>query len=137
MDSNRMMVLPPAAHRFICVAKPFTHKLIMTKKRIIIMIISLWVIPTIFNITLNSNVHTTYIPSLGSCVPIRDDIELDFLLMLAVFITSSVLTIISAVYLRHKIIHVEAYICELHRFGMDRRKLNKSQRLKELLTERP
>jgi len=99
------------------------------------MIISLWAIPTVFYVTPSSNVRTTYVPSLGSCAPLRDGFELDFILIMAVYLTFSLLTITSAVYLRHKIIHIKAYICELQRCGMDKGKLSKSQRLKELLKE--
>jgi len=99
------------------------------------MIISLWAIPTVYYVTPSSYVRTTYVPSLGSCVPLRDGFELGYTLMMAVYLTSSLLTIASAVYLCHKIIHIKAYISELHRCGMDKGKLSKSQRLKELLKE--
>ena len=132
--STRMMILPPAAHRFICIAKPFTHKLIMTKRRIIMMIVALWVISTIPSIIIfNSDIRLVYVPSLGSCTTVIKGLDLGTLLLAIVYVTSVILTIISAVYLRHKIIHVKAYIRELHQFGMDRGKLNKSQKLKELL----
>ena len=55
--------------------------------------------------------------------------------LLIVYGSPFLLVTISAVYLRHKIMHVKAYIHELHQYGMDRSKLSKSQRLKELLTE--
>ena len=133
--STRMMILPPAAHRFICVARPFTHKSIMTKKRIIMMIVVLWVIPIVPRILLGSNGPVVYIPSLGGCATVASGIEIGVLIAMLGYASSFVLTITSAIYLRHKIIHVKAYIRELHRCGMERGKLSKSQRLKELLTE--
>ena len=133
--STQMMVLPPAVHRLICVARPFTHKLIMTKRRIIMMIVVLWVTTIVPFITLWRDDRKVYIPSLGTCATADNGIELGTLLVLLGYISSLVLTITSAVYLRHKMINLKAYIRELHRCGMDRGKLNNSQRLKELLKE--
>ena len=136
---SRMMVLPPAVHRFVCVAQPFTHHRILTKRRIILMIIILWAIPMIFNIPLVGNIHAVFIPSLGSCTVVRNSLSLGYLLTLIVFVfgyISSVLLItISAIYLRYKIIHVKAYIHDLKQSGSAQRKLNRSERLKELLSE--
>ena len=115
--SARMMILPPAVHRFICVARPFTHKLIMTKRRIIMMIVVLWAVPTIIYVALGSNTRAVYVPSLGDCATLNSIVELGRLLLLITDISSFLLIITSAVYLHHKIIHTKAYIRELHQFG--------------------
>jgi len=138
---SRLMILPPAVHRFVCVARPFTHQRVLTKTRIILMIVALWAIPVIFLTPLVSSVEfrTVYVPSLGSCAVVRNGLSLSYLPTLVGFVfsyVSSVLLItISAVYLRHKIIHVRAYVRDLQQNGSAQRKLNRSQRLKELLTE--
>ena len=133
--SSRMMILPPAVHRFICVARPFTHHIILTKRRIILMIVALWAIPTIPFVVLGSSIRTAQIPSLGSYVVIHSDLQFGVFLALTGYVLSFLLTIISAVYLRHKIIHIKAYIRDLQQSDSNRRKLNRSQRLKELLSE--
>ena len=133
--STRMMILPPAAHRFICVARPFTHNLIMTKRKIILMIVALWAITMVPYFVLRRVSVTVFIPSLGTCASVSNGVELGGLLALAGYVTSFVLTIISGVYLRHKFIHIKAHIRHLHQCGIDQRKLNKSQKLKELLRE--
>jgi len=133
--STRMMILPPAAYRFICVARPFTHSRILTKRRIIIMIIALWVITIVPFVALRREGRMVYIPSLGACAIVNGSVELGNLLALLGYVVSSLLTIASGVYLRHKILQVNAYIRELHQCGMDRGKLTKFQSLKELLTE--
>ena len=129
-----MMILPPAVHRFISVAQPFTHHSIMTMRRIILMIIVLWAIPTVLYISLGTKIRAVYVPSLGGCA-ILSNLEFIPLFILIIYGSPFLLVTISAVYLRHKIIHVKAYIRDLHQYGMDRSKLSKSQRLKELLTE--
>jgi len=137
--ASRLMILPPAVHRFVSVARPFTHHKILTKRRIILMIIALWAIPTMVFIPLVGNFRTVNVPSLGSCVRINNSTSLGSLLTLISFvfgyISSILLITISAVYLRHKIIHVKTYVHDLQQSGSAQRKLNKSQRLKELLTE--
>jgi len=134
--STRLMILPPAVHRFVCVARPFTHHRILTKRRIVLMIIALWAFPAIIRFVPQvGNIHMVYIPSLGSCAVVSNGQELRVLLSVISYILSVLLTVISVVYLHHKIIHVKAYIRDLQRSGLDRSKLTKSQRLKELLTE--
>ena len=133
--SSRMMILPPAAHRFICVARPFTHKLIMTKRRIIMMIVVLWVITVVPYVLLRQDGGKVYIPSLGTCATVNNGLELGGLFVFLGYVSSFVLMFASAVYLRHQIIQVKAYISEQRQSGNGQRKLNKSQRLKEQLTE--
>ena len=99
------------------------------------MIVALWAIPIIPSILLGSNIHTVNIPSLGSCATVRDKLDLSILLSLISYMLSFLLASISAVYLRHKIILVNAYIRDLQRCGSAQRKLNKSERLRELLSE--
>ena len=103
------------------------------------MIVALWAIPMIVLTPLVGNIHTVYVPSLGSCAMIQKSVNLSFLSNLISYVFSYVssvlLIIISAVYLRHKIIHVKSYVRNLHQSDSAQRKLNKSQRLKELLTE--
>jgi len=138
---SRMMLLPPAVHRFVCVARPFTHHRVLTKRRIILMIIALWVIPVIILTPMVGDIEsrTVYVPSLGSCTVVRNSLSFSYLLTLISFVFSYVSSVlfmtISAVYLHHKIINVRAYIRDLQQSGLAQRKLNKSQRLKELLTE--
>ena len=62
-------------------------------------------------------------------------LQLSALIAMICYGSSFVLTIVSAVYLRHKIIHLKAYIRVQHQCNMDRENLSKSQRLKELLIE--
>jgi len=133
--STRMMILPPAFHRFVCVARPFSHHKILTKRRIILMIIVLWAIPMILFIPLVGNIRTVYVPSLGTCAEVDGSARVGSILSLVVYISSFLLIISSAVYLWHKIIHVKAYIRGLKENGSAQKKLNKSERLKELLTE--
>jgi len=66
---------------------------------------------------------------------VQNGLDLGSFLVVISLAVSFLLNIISAVYLRHKIIHVKAYIRELQQSGLAPRKLNRSQRLKELLTE--
>jgi len=133
--SNRMMILPPAVHRFVNVARPFSHHRILTKRRIILMIVVLWTIPVILHIPLVLTIHTVYIPSLGACAAIGGSAMIGSLVSLVVYILTFLLIIFSSLYLRHKIIHVKTYIRDLQESGTPERKLSKSQRLKELLTE--
>ena len=93
------------------------------------MIVVLWIIPTIIYAALGSNTRAVYVPSLGDCATLNSIVELGRLLLLITDISSFLLVITSAVYLRHKIIYAKAYIRELHQFGTDRRKLNKSQQI--------
>jgi len=76
----------------------------------------------------NSDIRLVYIPSLGSCTTVIEDLDLGALLSAIVYIISVILTVISTVNLCHKIIRVKGY--KLHQCNMDR---VKSQRLKELI----
>jgi len=133
--STRMMILPPAVHCFVCVARPFTHHRILTKRRIIVMIIALWAVPIIPSIPLGTNFRIIYIPAVGSCAVAQNGLDFGSFLVVVSLVISFLLTIIFVVYLRHKIIYVKAYIRDLQQSGLAQRKLNKSERLKELLSE--
>jgi len=85
------------------------------------------------NRSVPGNLHMVHVPSLGDCaIILNGTAELGPLLLVSAHVLSFLLVIISAVYLFHKIIHVKAYT---RQSGLDQRKLNRSQGLKELLTE--
>ena len=81
-------------------------------------------------------VEHTYVPSLGTFAAVGGSAMVNSLLPLFIYISSFLFVISYAVYLWHKIIQVKSIYprFENERF-CTQRKLNKSERLKELLTE--
>ena len=66
---SRLMVVPLAVYRFVCIAWPFSYKRIVTKRRMITMIIFFWVSETV--IVYAVDYHPVYIRSLGNCALIE------------------------------------------------------------------
>jgi len=65
--ATTLMVTPLAVYRVVSVLCPFSYKRIMTKKKIIGMIILLWLSGVFGVILLAFNSHLVFVPSLAAC----------------------------------------------------------------------
>jgi len=126
---SRLMVVPLIVYRLVSIARPFSYKRFVTKRRMITMIISLWGFETIIVYTVDY--HPVYIPSLGSCALVELS-PLPLLSALGPDVISCLLLVIVSVYLRHKIIKSNNFFHAVQRNASDR---EKARRLVETLTK--
>jgi len=131
---GRLMFLPLGIVWFICVAFPFTHKQILTTKRIVAMLAVLWLLGIGLSIIISLKSDLLYIPSLGICTFYEQSMVSLVAIVVPVFVSSSLVGI-SSLYLRHKMIRSNRFIHDIRRSAAEEEKVVRLGRLVEILRE--
>ena len=132
--ASKLMFLPMAINRFVCVAFPYSHKRIMTKNKIIVMITFLWLSAIVLSAASTLDHDLVYIPSLGICRSTGFSI-IFVLVFVGPLMISTLLVGITSIYLRHKIIKSNKFIHGVTRHSSREDKAVKLGRLAETLRE--
>ena len=132
--ANKLMFIPMCVDRFIHIAAPFSYKRIVTTKRIITTIITLWVLAIVATTFIYINEQFEYTPSAGICTRKQRNIPL-LLILLLCFITPIVLITITSIYLRYRIIKSNNFFHSVKRSVAQQRKSHKAGRMAEILQE--
>jgi len=134
LQISKLMIIPLTVHRFISIAWPFSHKRILTKKKIIIMIMSLCMLAVFFSIVFSVGNHVIYIPSLAACTVTNTSI-VTFLTFVVPDVVSIVILAIVSAYLHSKIIKSNRFIHNVQRNASERQRAIKASQLMERLRE--
>ena len=67
-----LMAVPLSVYRGVSIARPFSYKRIMTRNRVIVMIIALWIFAVITALP-NLDYHLVFVPSLAACAVVEVD----------------------------------------------------------------
>ena len=132
--ANKLMFLPMCVDRFIHIAFPFSYKCIVTTKRIITTIFTLWMVIIVITVSAYINEPFDYIPSVGVCKRKQTNIFQLLILLLILFI-SIVLITITSIYLRYRIIKSNNFFHSVKRSAAQETKSRKAGRLAEILQE--
>ena len=131
--ASRLMFLPIAINRFISVMFPFSFKRIVTLKRVVVMIICLWLFVLLISFVSRAN-DFVLVPSLGECAP-RQTGPLIRLVAVGSLITSFLIITTTSIYLRYKIIKSNRFFHRYNRSAAEEQKSTKAGRLAEVLQE--
>ncbi|XP_065887412.1 melatonin receptor type 1A-like [Dysidea avara] len=129
-----MMVVPLAVYRVVSVLRPYSYKRIMTKKRIIAMIIMLWVFAVLVTVGIAANYRLVFVPSLAACA-VTNTHPVLLLFFVVPEVMSFVLILFASAYLRYKIIKSNRFIDGIQRSSADREKAIRAGRLVEAFME--
>jgi len=130
---STLMAIPLAVYRVVSIVCPFSYKEIMTKKRIIVMIVGLWVFAVTVSVTAAINYHVVYVASLAACAVF--DIHLASIIFVVPEVLCFMLLLLVSVYLHYKIIKSNRFIHGIQRNASDREKAVRAGRLVEVLME--
>ena len=131
---SRLMFLPLVISWFISVAFPFTHKQILTTKRIVAILTILWLLGIGLSIIISLKSDVVYIPSLGICSFYEQSVVSAVAIVIPVFVSSSLVGV-SSLYLRHKIIRSNRFIHDIRRSPAEEEKVVRLGRLVGILRE--
>ena len=131
--ASRLMFLPIAINRFISVMFPISFKHIVTLKRVVVMIVCLWLFVLLISFVSKAN-HFVLVPSLGECAP-RQTGPLIRLIAVGSLITSFLIITTTSIYLRYKIIKSNRFFHCVKRSVAEEQKSTKAGRLAEVLQE--
>ena len=132
--ANKLMFLPTCVDRFIHIAFPFSYKRIVTTKRIMTTIITLWMVAILIITLAYINEPLEYIPSMGICKQKQRNIGQILILLFTLF-TSIVLITITSIYLHYRIIKSNNFFHSVKRSAAQQTKSHKAGRLAEILQE--
>jgi len=132
--SSTLMAIPLAVYRVVSIIHPFSYKGIMTKKRIIAMIVGLWVFAITISFVVNFNNRIVYVPSLAACA-VFDIHPASYVIFAVPEVLCFVLLLLVSVYLRYRIIRSNQFIHGIQRNTSDREKAVRAGRLVEVLME--
>ena len=132
--ANKLMFLPTCVDRFIHIAFPFSYKRIVTTKRIMTTIITLWMVIIVITVSAYINEPFDYIPSVGVCKRKQTNILQLLIFLFTLFISIALITITS-IYLRYRIIKSNNFFHSVKRNAAQQRKSHKAGRLAEILQE--
>ena len=132
--ANKLMFLPTCVDRFIHIAFPFSYKRIVTTKRIMTTIITLWMVAVLIITLAYINEPLEYIPLVGVCKRKQRNIGQILILLFTLF-TSIMLITITSIYLRYRIIKSNNFFHSVKRNAAQQRKSHKAGRLTEILQE--
>jgi len=132
--ATTLMVIPMAVYRVVSVSCPFSYKRIMTKKRIIAMMIVLWLFAVFAAVVFAFNYDLVFVPSLATCA-VTYVYPITFLIFVVPEILSFALVLFVSAYLCYKIIKSNRFIHGLQRNASDREKVVRAGRLVGALKE--
>ena len=132
--ANKLMFLPTCVDRFIHIAFPFSYKRIVTTKRILTTIITLWIVAIVVTTFLYIKEPFEYIPSVGVCKRKQTNIVHLLILLFTLFISIVFITVTS-IYLRYRIIKSNNFFHSVKRSAAQETKSRKAGRLAEILQE--
>ena len=130
-----LMAVPLAVYRVVSVMYPFSYKRIMTKKKIIAMIIALWVFGVLVTVVLAANYHLVFVPSLAACAATIKIHPAVILIFVVPEVMSFVVLLFASAYLRYKIIKSNRLVHGIQRSSADREKAIRAGRLVEAFME--
>ena len=131
---GRLMFLPLGIIWFVCVAFPFTHKRILTTKRITVLLTILWLLGIGLSLIISLKSDLLYIPSLGVCTFYEHSMVSLVAIVAPVFVSASLVGI-SSLYLRHKMIRSNRFIHGIRRSVAEEEKVVRLGRLVDILRE--
>ena len=131
---GRLMFLPLGIIWFVCLAFPFTHKLILTTKRIIVMLAVLWLLGIGLSLIISLRSNILYIPSLGVCSFYEHSMVSLVAIVVPVFVSASLVGM-SSLYLHHKIIKSNRFIHGIRRSAAEEEKVVRLGQLVDILRE--
>ena len=130
---STLMAIPLAIYRVVSIVCPFSYKEIMTKERIIAMVVVLWVFAVTVSVRTAINYRVVYVASLAACAVF--DIHLASIIFVVPEIVCFMLLLLISVYLRYKITKSNQFIHGIQRNASDREKAVGAGRLVEVLME--
>ena len=131
--ASRLIFLPIVINRFISVMFPISFKRIVTLKRVVVIIICLWLFILLISFVSRTN-HFVLVPSLGECAP-RQTSPLIPLVAVGSLITSILIITTTSIYLRYKIIKSNRFFHCYNRSTAEEQKSTIAGRLAEVLQE--
>ena len=129
-----LMTIPLIAYRVVSIARPFSYKRIMTKEKIVSMIIALWVFAAVSTVLITVSIRLTFVPSFLACVTTGNH----SIALIAFFVPEMfafTLLLFASAYLRYKIIKSNRFINGVQRSASDREKAVRVGRLVKALME--
>ena len=131
---STLMAIPLIFYRVVSIIRPFSYKRIMTKKRIIVMIVWLWVFAVVISVVAATSYRVSYVPSLAACA-IVDIHPVSIVIFCVPEVLCFVLLLLASAYLRYKIIKSNQFFHGIQRNTSDREKAVREGTLVEVLME--
>ena len=128
-----LMAVPLSVYRGVSIARPFSYKRIMTRNKIIVMIIALWIFAVITALP-NLDYHLVFVPSLAVCAVVEVD-PVIAVIYLVPGVLSFLFILCASAYLRYKIIKSNRFVHGVQRSALDREKALRAGRLVDALME--